>query len=90
MEIKLPPACTECEKMYQLRDKTEVIGEFLEWLLDNYSVCDWDEENNRYEQRYQNIEQWLAEYFDIDLNKVEREKTALLQWIREQNQSEKQ
>lgn len=31
------------------------------------------------------IEEWLAEYYDIDLGALEQEKQAVLAWVREQN-----
>lgn len=95
----------ECEKMRAVKEKSQAIGAFLEWLsaekgvhlaeyhrhsracLDHeaHLVCGLLE-NHSVRWNY-NIERLLAEYFDIDLNKVEEEKEAILDAIRARNAS---
>jgi ribosomal protein S12 methylthiotransferase accessory factor YcaO len=86
----------ECEKMRAVKEKSQAIGEFLEWLsaekgvhlaeyhrhtrgcLDHeaHLVCGLLEDHS-VRWNY-SIERLLAEYFDINLDKVETEKQALL------------
>lgn len=75
------PKTPECDKMKAVKPKSQAIGEFLEWLADEkgYAIC----ENTRGARedwvpiRF-NIEEILAEFFEIDLEKVEKERRAIL------------
>lgn len=87
------PACPECEKLSAVAEKSNSIGEFLDWLREerNLVICEWyDGENPKdlspaaYYQTQISIETLLAEYLEIDLNKVEQERMALLEWLREE------
>ena len=76
----------EHEKMKAVRDRSQVIGQFLEWLFreQGLAVCEWREgpRVDAWERDSRNIEQLLAAYFDIDLKKVDDEKEAMLAVIR--------
>lgn len=85
-KISLPPACPENEKIAKLQGENKTIGDFLEWLFDEYTLCSWDKVYERYESNNKGVEKLLADYYGIDLDKVEQEKIALLKWIRESNQ----
>jgi hypothetical protein len=80
------PACPECEKMQKVKDRSQAIGEFLEWLQEEKALqlCEWD---GLYKMMPVDIptEKLLAEFFDIDLNKVEQEKRAILDYMRAQH-----
>jgi len=88
---------TEIEKMEKIADKSQVIGEFIEWLQGPKGLtvcrqitqeeiyeedCEDDYDPGDYLPQHQTIESLLAEYFDIDLKKVEEEKQAILNEIR--------
>jgi len=66
----------ECEKMEKVEVESQAIGQFLdsELFVKYYQYRDdiWTP----------GIEKVLAEYFKIDLNKVEAEKRAMLDAIR--------
>jgi hypothetical protein len=84
------PSCPECEKLAAVSKESNKIGEFLEWLTDDNGVtfARWDDNHERWECHsfdYLSINQLLAEYYDIDLDKVEDERRVLLEWIREMN-----
>lgn len=131
------PKCPECDKLHGVRDQSQSIGQFIEWLQEKgivfakshvhtdachtlgYSlrgfrkeyrdkvrkgsfsgeyrpVCTKEElhngafnkpqcgmtESTLYPEQVP-IEKTLAEFFEIDLNKVEREKLRLLDFIRD-------
>lgn len=76
MSDKQMPTCPECEKLTAASSESQVIGEFIEWLQETY--CD-DVEMPRV-----SIERLLAEFFEIDLDKVEVERRALLDFIQEE------
>jgi hypothetical protein len=63
---------TECDKLHAIKDQSQVIGEFLDWLEDEHEVF-----------LPKSVTNLLAEYFDIDLEKVEQEKLAILEDLRE-------
>ncbi len=77
----------ECEKMQGVKDKSQAIGEFLEWL--NYEkhiilATAGDEENSGdLSMIHYSSEELLAEFFEIDLKKVEKEKQQILKEIRQ-------
>ena len=73
---------SEIEKMRLIQEKSQAIGEFLEWLQGNEHVlAKWKDDDQLVPVR-KSIEQLLADYFDIDLKKVEEEKQAILEEIR--------
>ena len=101
--------CPECEKMAAVRDDSQKLGDFLEWLgSKDYRICAWQEGisdadrivdafatlqgrgnpdiDNEPERGWtpinKDIEKILADYFSIDLKKVEEERRALLEEIR--------
>jgi hypothetical protein len=74
----------ECEKMAAIKDKSQVIGEFLEWASETqgFRLCISDWYSNEYIPIGMTTEILLAKFFDIDLNKVEIEKRKILDNIR--------
>ena len=87
-QVKTP----ELDKMLVVKDKSQLIGEFLEWLKEqdivlaegSGSTCD-DYEIECLMCSAKTTEQLLADYFDIDLAKCETERQALLAAVREDN-----
>lgn len=72
------PSTPELDKMLAVKEKSQPIGEFLEWL-----ACEW------HIHLPASIEELLAEYFEaeyfeIDLTKMEKERQALLDFVRSQ------
>lgn len=85
----------EHEKLQDVKEKSQFLGEFLEWLRgDNYELCDVVRQENSSGQEYvtyvpnrRSIERLLAEFLDINLEKMEEEKRAMLEEIRILNDS---
>lgn len=90
----------ELEKMKSVRGKSQALGEFLDWLREEKSVClakphrhsgscrDPEEsflvcgvEDGELLPFHYSMERLLAEFFGIDLRKVEAERTAIVQAI---------
>lgn len=69
--VKIP----ELEKMSKVRETSQTVGAFLDWLFYNGHI-------KRTAKFRGGMEEILAKYFDIDLNKVEEERRALLEEIR--------
>lgn len=68
----------ECEKMQSVRDDSQKIGEFLEWLDQNKMfVAEYNHMDFAQPIRLRR-EQLLAKYFEIDLDKVENERRKIL------------
>ena len=88
----------ECDKLAEASEESNKIGQFLDWMCDekdirfakapNQEEFDALEEDGveAYEgmviEVYFNIHDLLAEYFNIDLNKVEKERQQMLENIR--------
>lgn len=88
--MRKAPECPECDKMIAVKDKSQVIGGFLEWLQGERGlfICALTEQESgwgEFMREYTSTEQLLAEFFEIDLGKVEQEKRATLEFMREQN-----
>ena len=83
----------EHEKLHAIRDKSQTIGDFLTWC--RFTLCEWheatgtirngDHEPEGWYPRRGRMESLLAEYFEIDENKLEAEKRAMLERLREGN-----
>jgi hypothetical protein len=73
--------------------KSQAIGEFLEWAQsEGYFLASWQHFGNPEPEGYdrlvtsrKTIHQWLAEFFEIDQDKIEKERQALLDEIRAGN-----
>jgi hypothetical protein len=65
--------------MLKVKDESEVISMFLEWL-DAKNIC---LATNTLISRIYPYEHLLAEYFEIDLKKVKKECLKVLQFCRE-------
>lgn len=88
-ETKLPePERPECAKLVSVSPDSQKIGEFIDWLNENgIRLCRWTELEDapdQYMEIHDPMEKLLARYFEIDLDKVETERRALLDWLHEQ------
>ncbi len=113
------PKTPELEKMKVVRERSQEIGDFLEWCRGRGAVLavqhkhdagcgeivkdkdpfvnvinvlvgrDCGLKNDEYAPLTYNIEKLLAEYFQIDLERAESEKRALLDYIRAVNERAK-
>lgn len=82
---------SECEKFHAVHDESQKLGDFLVWLKSKYILYtfipkrDLDDEDGYSEGLYpdhRSIESILAEYFDIDMDKVEEERRQILESFR--------
>lgn len=75
----------EHEKQAQIIDEAHSIGQFLDWAEgQGLQLCRF---NDRFEE-FQPVGHFvdvIAEYFEIDLSKIEAEKRAMLDKLRESN-----
>lgn len=71
----------ECDKLHAIKEKSQAVGEFLEWLCQTKGVflVSFGEDGEKMCYFQYNREQLLAEFFEIDLNKVEEERQAILE-----------
>lgn len=69
----------ECKKLLAIKDKSQTIGEFLDWLTTEkgYSIC--RSFNTDFISVSLPIHSLLAEFFDIDLKEVEKEQQQILE-----------
>lgn len=76
----------EHEKMKAVKAESQAIGEFLEWLRSrNVILCEYVEGRNfpqHHELENKSEEKIIAEYFGIDLKKIDAEKQAMLDSLR--------
>lgn len=76
---------SELEKIKDVREKSQEIGAFLEWLFGtkDYHIGEYLSEEGELVHVRINMEELLAEYFEIDLVKAEKEREKILEDIRE-------
>lgn len=89
-EAQPQPKYPECEKVAAVRDKSQTIGNFLEWLHHEKGVVFRKHvEGEFHAQPFNyNIQRLLAEFFDIDLDKFHQEQNQMLAEIRQQHKEQ--
>ena len=76
----------EHDKLHLVKDKSQTIGEFLEWLpTQGIHLCTFHYQDNQYRTAYTPITELLAKFFDIDLDKLDDEKRQMLNNLRKNN-----
>jgi hypothetical protein len=77
----------EHDKLKAVQEESQCIGEFLDTC--GYTLAKWSKEPHLVDYAelvpVGNIPDILAEYFDIDQNKLEEEKRAMLEKMRTAN-----
>lgn len=79
--MKPYPKTPELDKLSAVKDQSHIIGAFLD-QCSHEGVCLAEYEGDDLMPIHRSIEETLAQYFDIDLTKVERERRAILESIR--------
>lgn len=83
MKTKSSPLTPELEKMKNAQAESQIIGAFLDSLSEQgISLASYDGMDRLWPVS-KSIEQILADYFQIDLVKVEKERRAILEHIRQ-------
>ncbi len=73
----------ECEKLGAVAQQSQIIEEFFEWLSETKGLVLWGDAE--ISGRGYTTESLLAEFFDIDMEKVEAERQRLRANIRGNN-----
>lgn len=68
----------EHQKLRAIADRSQAIGEFLDWMGHQGF---WLHDRDGFEP-HGSVQDWLARYFDIDRDKIEAEKRAMLEALR--------
>ena len=86
----------EHEKMKEVQAKSQAIGEFLEWLRTEKQLFlsreveiakRWNGDPiTEWLPQHPDLERLLAEFFEIDLAKIEQEKRQMLDELRRANE----
>lgn len=76
----------EHEKMKSVKTQSQAIGEFVEWLEgEGIFLARYREGRDYMDTVPERIESLLARHFEIDLKKIDAEKDAMLDEMREAN-----
>lgn len=80
-------AWVEAEKLSSYKDKSDHISEFLDWLRTKYAIAEYvsvTPNSRTKELRHASIsmERLLADFFDIDLVELDKEKREMLDGLR--------
>jgi len=78
----------EHTRLHAIKDDSQKIGAFLDWLEaqeEAIRLCRWNDQRAEYERIYEGVETILSRYFEIDLNKIETERRAMLEEQRRLN-----
>lgn len=84
----------EIDRMLEVKEDSQRIGEFLEWLAEQEIIlAEWTGSDcvgcgEGYVEISQTREQLIANYFEIDLVKAEKERQAILDNIRAKNRKD--
>lgn len=88
LSLERPPAeYPEHEKLHAVREHSQSVGEFLDWMNEKYGafLAFYPEDQEVPFRVHTPIEKMLAEHFGIDLDVLETEKRAMLDAQREAN-----
>lgn len=78
-----PEPYPEHMKLHKIHELSQQLGEFLDWLGSHgYQICTVTEDRPGYHPVHKSIQQWLADFYGIDLRAIDREKKAMLDEIR--------
>lgn len=74
----------EHEKLFNIKDKSQTVGEFLDWLsgVKGYTICEWSDKCLEYRHIWETTQLLLEDFFNIDGTKLEAEKRQMLDEIR--------
>jgi len=80
---------SELEKMAAKRDEARILSSFVDWLRENeYVLAKYNErptaDNDDLLPARTSNEQLFADFFGIDLKKLEQERSALLEQLKEE------
>ncbi len=83
---------SELDKIKVVSEKSQEIGNFLDWLEEiGYHIAEYKEVDEFEEEQLVTIylprEQILAKYFKIDLDKAEKERVLILEDFRKNQNS---
>ena len=77
-------------KLHAVRDKSQAIGEFLEWLNSKGVVlCRQEEKGDGFCLTNTSHTQYLAEFLEINLDMLEQEKKIMLDKLRKFDEKRK-
>ena len=77
-----PVLYPECEKLRVVAPVSQQIGEFVDWLAEEHGIylADYTRSGRLYATR-KSVQDLLAEFFEIDMVKVEKERRQILETI---------
>lgn len=76
----------ELDKIKKVSEKSNEIGSFLDWLMNEKEIeLAIYNDKERLIPKHIDKEKLLAEYFEIDLDKAEKERVQILEDIRSKN-----
>jgi hypothetical protein len=78
------PEFPEHDRLAAISDQSQVISEFLEWAQGRGSLLAYYGRDGALREDHTRVDVLLAEFFDIDLGKIETEKRAMLDTIRKE------
>ena len=74
----------EHEKLAKIKDQSQAIGEFLEWLGDKKDIILGQFYYEEFSPAHTSMLTLLAEFFDINQDILEQEKRAMIEDLRNQ------
>lgn len=81
------PDTPNLDKVIEVKDKSQAIGEFIEWCNHEkkWFFCKYLPDREFPSPVRVDIERLLAEFFDIDYDAMNREQAAVLKYVQEHN-----
>lgn len=71
----------ELEKLKVIQEKSQAAGEFYHWAIHKGYIK---------QRMFLNLDKILAEFFEIDLEKIDNEKRQILEELRRANEKERE
>jgi hypothetical protein len=85
-QLKLLPEYPEHEKLKALNGANQIVGDFIEWFGEKgWELAKFEEGGDDFVPVLKCRDDLIAEFFEIDQNRLEAEKRGMLNRIREGN-----
>lgn len=84
------PKTPELDKISEIQETSQKIGEFIDWLKEQGIVFAIEGQKEDLVPFYRNTESLLYEFFEIDGNKVEKERRQILKYLKKSQLSQKE
>lgn len=80
---RFEPLYPQHYRLEDLEGENDAVGAFIQWLDSEGYIIAQCNEDDRLVPAMRTVQQWLADYYDIDLKELDKEKRQMVERMRE-------